>query len=123
MVRVEKEQIVSTNDGKERESEQSLLEQIRVKEDELHIKISGAEREYEKVMDGARKEAEEILREYRNTAEAEGSAIWKQTMETTAKEIEKILMDGQNRLALDRERKLKNFSAVVDDVVRAVRNG
>ena len=123
MVRVEKEQHVSANDEKEGESEQSLLEQIRAKEEELQVKISGAEQEYERVMDGARKEAGEILREYRNTAEAEGSAIWKQTMETTAKEIEKILLEGEKRLALDMERKSKNFSAVVDDVVRAVRNG
>jgi vacuolar-type H+-ATPase subunit H len=123
LVLVEKEQIASVNNEKDRESEQSLLEQIRIKEEELHVKISGAEQEYEGVLEGARKEAEEILGECRKTAESEGSVIWQQTLERTGTEVEKILRDGENQLARDRERKNRNFSAVVDDVVRAVRNG
>ncbi|HTY14810.1 MAG TPA: hypothetical protein VMC42_03810 [Methanoregulaceae archaeon] len=123
MALVEKEQIVSSNNEKYGESEQSLLEQIRVKEEELQLKISGAEHEHEEVLAGARIEAEEILKQYRNAAESEGSAIWKRIRETTEIEIAKILGEGENQLARDREQKTRNFNAVVDNVVRAVRNG
>jgi vacuolar-type H+-ATPase subunit H len=105
------------------ESEESLLEQIRSKEEELNTKVSAAEQEYSDAIDAARKEALETLGQYRQGVKSESDSLWQQTMETAENEVEKIRREGENKLGLDRERKIKNFSAVVDTVVRAVRNG
>jgi vacuolar-type H+-ATPase subunit H len=105
------------------ESEQSLLEQIRVKEEELGLKISAAEQEYNTALEAAQKEASGIIAQYRKDAEAESDTIWHQTMETAEKEVENIRSEGEIRLAKDRERKIKNFSEVINIIVKAVRNG
>jgi vacuolar-type H+-ATPase subunit H len=105
------------------ESEQSLLEQIRVKEEELGLKISAAEQEYATVTEGARKEAEEIVGRYRETAESEAADLWKQAMEKAGIEAEKIRCEGEKKIMRDRERQQKHFSAVVDHVVNTVLNG
>jgi vacuolar-type H+-ATPase subunit H len=105
------------------ESEESLLEQIRSKEDELSGKVAEAEQECSVALEAVRKEADDILARYRHEAEAEADAIWQQAMEKAKIEVEKIRDEGEKKLAMDRERKLKNFSAVVATVVSAVRNG
>ncbi|HVP94145.1 MAG TPA: hypothetical protein VMS89_03120 [Methanoregulaceae archaeon] len=123
MARKEDGQGTPGSDKESMESEQSLLEQIRVKEEELNLKVSAAEQEYNSAREAAEKEASGIIAQYRHDAEAESDTIWQQTMKTAENEVKTILGEGENKLALDRERKIKNFSAVVDTVVKAVRNG
>ena len=104
------------------ESEQSLLEQIRVKEEELNAKISATEQEYSGIIDNARKEALEILGQYRHAAESEAEVIWQQALEKAGNDVEQIRSEGEKKILANRERKQRHFDAVVERVVRAVRN-
>lgn len=109
--------------GVARGGEESLLEQIRTKEEELHTRITEAEREYSDRVDAQRQAAGQWLLNEQKSAETEAASYWEQAMETVHEESDRVQKAGEERIRVHRERKKRNFDAAIDLVVQAVKSG
>lgn len=52
----------------------------------------------------------------------EAEVIWQQALEKAGNDVEQIRSEGEKKILANRERKQRHFDAVVERVVRAVRN-
>jgi vacuolar-type H+-ATPase subunit H len=103
--------------------EESLLEQIRLKEEELQGRIASAEREASEHVTVRHQEAQKWLESQQKEVEAEADKIWTAAMETVGTESSRVRKEGDERIQVQRERKKHNFDAAVDLVVNAVKPG
>jgi hypothetical protein len=104
-------------------SEESLLEQIRAKEEEQGVKIEAARQQYILDIENARKEAESRLSRERSLVQSEADSVWQEAMVRINSDVERILSEGQQQVLRDREREEQRFNVVVDGVVREIRKG
>jgi vacuolar-type H+-ATPase subunit H len=104
-------------------SEASLLEQIRAKEEEQNARIESARQQYLNDVENARKEAGSRLAQERSIAQGEADAVWREAMGRINNDVERILGEGEQLVRLDRERKEKRFSGVVERVVMEIKKG
>jgi vacuolar-type H+-ATPase subunit H len=104
-------------------SEESLLEQIRAKEEEQNARVEASRQQYITDVEYARKEAESRLSRERSLAQTEADSVWREAMDRINSDVERILGEGEQVVRLDRERKEQRFNGVVDKVVREIRKG
>ncbi len=104
-------------------SEESLLEQIRAKEEEQNARVEASRQQYITDVEYARKEAESRLSRERSLAQTEADSVWREAMDRINSDVERILGEGEQVVRLDRERKEQRFNGVVDRVVREIRKG
>ena len=104
-------------------SEESLLEQIRAKEEEQNGRIEAARLQYVTDIENARKEAESRLARERVLGQTEADSVWREAMDRINSDVERILGEGEQMVRLDRERKEQRFNGVVDRVVREIGKG
>ncbi len=104
-------------------SEESLLEQIRAKEEEQNARIESARQQYLMDVENARKEAESRLARERVLGQTEADSVWREAMDRINSDVERILGEGEQMVRLDRERKEQRFNGVVDRVVREIGKG
>jgi hypothetical protein len=104
-------------------SEESLLEQIRAKEEEQNARIEIARQQYLTDVENARKEAESRLTRERTLGQTEADSVWREAMDRINSDIERILGENEQIVRLDRERKERRFSGIVDRVVQEISKG
>lgn len=104
-------------------SEESLLEQIRAKEEEQNARIEIARQQYLTDVENARKEAESRLTRERTLGQTEADSVWREAMDRINSDIERILGENEQIVRLDRERKEQRFSGIVDRVVQEISKG
>jgi len=104
-------------------SEESLLEQIRAKEEEQNGRIEAVRQQYLTEVENARKEAELRITRELSLGQAESDSVWREAMDRINNEVERILGEGEQQVRLDRERKEQRFNGVVDRVVREIIKG
>jgi vacuolar-type H+-ATPase subunit H len=104
-------------------SEESLLEQIRAKEEEQNARVEASRQQYITDVEYARKEAESRLSRERSLAQTEADSVWREAMDRINSDVERILGEGEQVVRLDRERKEQRFNGVDDRVVREIRKG
>jgi hypothetical protein len=104
-------------------SEESLLEQIRAKEEEQGVRIEVARQQYILDIENARKEAESRLSRERSLVQSEADSVWREAMDRINSDVERVLDEGQQQVRRDREREEQRFDVVVDRVVREIRKG
>lgn len=104
-------------------SEESLLEQIRAKEEEQGVRIEVARQQYILDIENARKEAESRLFRERSLVQSEADSVWREAMDRINSDVERVLDEGQQQVRRDREREEQRFDVVVDRVVREIRKG
>ena len=104
-------------------SEESLLEQIRAKEEEQNVRIEASRQQYIVDVENARKEAESRLSRERSLGQTEADSVWREAMDRINSDVERILGEGEQMVRLDRERKEQRFNGVVDRVVREIGKG
>jgi hypothetical protein len=104
-------------------SEESLLEQIRAKEEEQNARIEVARQQYLTDVENARKEAESRITRERTLGQAEADSVWREAMDRINSDIERILGENEQIVRLDRERKEQRFSGIVDRVVQEISKG
>jgi vacuolar-type H+-ATPase subunit H len=104
-------------------SEESLLEQIRAKEEEQNARIEVARQQYLNDVENARKEAESRITRERNLGQTEADSVWREVMERINNDVEQILGEGEKMVHVDRERKEQRFNGVVERVVREISKG
>ncbi|MEI7432643.1 MAG: hypothetical protein WCJ93_00160 [Methanomicrobiales archaeon] len=104
-------------------SEESLLEQIRAKEEEQGVRIEAARQQYITDVENARKETESRQARERSLGQAEADTVWREAMDRINSDVERVLSEGQQQVRLDRERKEQRFNGVVDRVVREISKG
>ena len=104
-------------------SEESLLEQIRAKEEEQNGRIEAARLQYIKDVENARNEKDSRLARERTLVQTEADSVWREAMERINSDVERVLGEGEQLVRLERERKDRRFSGVVDSVVREISKG
>jgi len=104
-------------------SEESLLEQIRAKEEEQNGRIEAARQQYLTDVESARKEADSRLTRERSLGQTDADAVWREAMDRINSDVERILGEGEQMVHLDRERKERRFNGVVERVVREISKG
>ena len=104
-------------------SEESLLEQIRAKEEEQNGRIEAARLQYSADVENARKETDSRLARERTLVQTEADSVWREAMERINSDVERVLGEGEQLVRLERERKDRRFSGVVDSVVREISKG
>jgi hypothetical protein len=104
-------------------SEESLLEQIRAKEEEQNARIEFSRQQYITDVENARKEAESRLSLERSLGQTEADSVWREAMDRINSDVERILGEGEQMVRFDRERKEQRFNGVVDRVVREIGKG
>ncbi|MCX6700190.1 MAG: hypothetical protein NTV68_09715 [Methanomicrobiales archaeon] len=101
-------------------SEESLLEQIRAKEEEQNGRIEAARLQYIKDVENARTEKESRLSRERTLVQTEADSVWREAMDRINSDVERVLGEGEQLVRLERERKERRFSGVADSVVREI---
>ena len=104
-------------------SEESLLEQIRAKEEEQNGRIEAARLQYIKDVENARNEKDSRLARERTLVQTEADSVWREAMDRINSDVERVLGEGEQMVRLERERKERRFSGVVDSVVREISKG
>jgi vacuolar-type H+-ATPase subunit H len=104
-------------------SEESLLEQIRSKEEEQNARIEVARQQYLSDVENARKEAESRLTREHALGQTEADSVRREAMDRINSDIERILGEGEQMVRLDLERKEQRFPGIVDRVVREISKG
>ena len=104
-------------------SEESLLEQIRAKEEEQNARIEDSRQQYITDVENTRKEAESRLSRERSLGQTEADSVWREAMDRINTDVERILGEGEQMVRLDRERKEQRFNGVVDRVFREIGKG
>jgi vacuolar-type H+-ATPase subunit H len=104
-------------------SEESLLEQIRAKEEEQGVRIEAARQQYISDIENARKEAESRLARERSLVQSEADSVWREAMDRINSDVERVLGESQQQVRLDREREEQRFNGVVDRVVQEISKG
>jgi vacuolar-type H+-ATPase subunit H len=104
-------------------SEESLLEQIRAKEEEQGVRIEAARQQYISDIENARKEAESRLARERSLGQSEADSVWREAMDRINSDVERVLGEGQQQVRLDHEREQQRFKGVVDRVFREISKG
>jgi vacuolar-type H+-ATPase subunit H len=104
-------------------SEESLLEQIRAKEEEQGVRIEAARQQYIADIENARKEAESRLARERSLGQSEADSVWREAMDRINSDVERVLGEGQQQVRLDHEREQQRFKGVVDRVFREISKG
>ena len=104
-------------------SEESLLEQIRAKEEEQNTMIEAARQQYLTDVENARKEAASRLTSELSLGKTEADSVWQEAMDRINRDVERILGEGEHLVRLDRERKEQRFNGIVDRVVREISKG
>jgi hypothetical protein len=105
------------------ESEESLLEQIRAKEEEQGVRIESARQQYITEVENARKEAGYKLSRELTIGQTEADSVWREAMDRINSDVERILGEGEKMVHIDRERKEQRFNGVVERVVREISKG
>jgi hypothetical protein len=104
-------------------SEESLLEQIRAKEEEQNARIKATRQQYITDIENARKEAESRITRELSLGQTEADSVWREAMDRINRDVERILGEGEQLVRLDRERREQRFNGVVDRVVREISKG
>jgi multidrug resistance efflux pump len=104
-------------------SEESLLEQIRAKEEEQNARIEASRQQYITDVEYALKEAESRISRERSLGQTEADSVWREAMDRINSDVERILGEGEQMVRLDRERKEQRFNGVVERVVREIGKG
>ena len=103
--------------------EESLLEQIRAKEEEQNIMIEAAKQQYLTDVENARKEVASRLTRELSLGKTEADHVWQEAMDRINHDVERILGEGEHLVRLDRERKEQRFNGIVDRVVQEISKG
>lgn len=101
-------------------SEESLLEQIRAKEEEQNARIEYARQQYLTDVETARKEAASRLNRELDLGQTEADSVWQEAMDRINSDVQRILREGEQLVRLDQERKEQRFNGIVDRVVREI---
>jgi len=101
-------------------SEESLLEQIRAKEEEQNARIEYARQQYLTDVENARKEAASRLNRELALGQTEADSVWQEAMDRINSDVQRILGEGEQLVRRDQERKELRFNGMVDRVVREI---
>jgi vacuolar-type H+-ATPase subunit H len=117
---------VKTGEGMrpaENTSEESLLEQIRAKEEEQNARIDAYRRQAATEIENARKESGSRLSRERELVQVEANSVWQEAMGRIESDVERILGEGKQLADLDKKRKEQKFDGMVERVVREISKG
>ncbi|MEI6292568.1 MAG: hypothetical protein WCP36_02730 [Methanomicrobiales archaeon] len=101
-------------------SEESLLEQIRAKEEEQNARIENARQQYLADVENARKDAASRLNRELTLGQTEADSVWKEAMDRISSDVQRILGEGEQLVRRDQERKEERFNGIVERVVREI---
>ncbi len=107
----------------ENTSEESLLEQIRAKEEEQNARIDAYRQQAIAEIENARKEAGSRLSRERELVQVEANTVWQEAMGRIESDVRRILGEGQQLADLDKKRKGQKFDGIVEKVVREISKG
>jgi vacuolar-type H+-ATPase subunit H len=103
------------------ETERTLLQQIRDKEQELGSRIEGVRAEAETMISAARSDADDMLCTAEKMAEKAAEQVYWTERGKTEAEIAELKKVAERELADTTAREEKNISAAAEAIVRYVR--
>lgn len=104
----------------EQDTEESLLEQIRIKEDELHSAIEQAEKDADTRIANARIESAGIMKKQQEDVREEVNRRMEAVAQEVQREAGRLQEEGEKARERDLERKNTNMEAAVDTVLREI---